>query len=72
MGLASGIKAFYPGPNDNCVIMQSGEVKCWGWNVDGELGLGTTNSVNTPQTVAAVGTGVTHIALGDVRRARIL
>jgi hypothetical protein len=71
VGLTSGIKAFYPGPNSNCVVMQSGEAKCWGGNGNGQLGLGHTSTVNTPTTVTAVGSGVSFIALSDVRTARI-
>ena len=71
VGLTSGIKAFYAGPNDSCVVMQSGEVKCWGSNSDGQLGLGHNSKVNTPTTVAAVGSGVSFIAVGLVRTARI-
>jgi len=72
VGLTSGIKvrssvaAFYPGRAGGCVIMQSDEVKCWGFNENGNLGLGHRNKVYMPETVAAVGTGVTFIAVGSV------
>jgi alpha-tubulin suppressor-like RCC1 family protein len=51
--------------------MQSGEVKCWGNNANGQLGLGHANQVLTPTTVAAVGSGVSHIALGEVNRSHL-
>jgi alpha-tubulin suppressor-like RCC1 family protein len=41
------------GVNHTCVLLGSGAVRCWGANVDGELGDGT--GTNSPAPVTAVG-----------------
>ncbi|MGM0557116.1 MAG: protein kinase domain-containing protein [Myxococcota bacterium] len=48
------------GSYHTCAILQSGKVRCWGFNTDGQLGLGHTNHVGddeTPMSVSAMGWG---------------
>jgi alpha-tubulin suppressor-like RCC1 family protein len=46
-----------------CALMAAGTVKCWGWNVDGQLGNGTTISANKPMDVKAIA-GATAVSAG--------
>lgn len=42
----------------SCALLDSGEVRCWGWNLAGELGNGTTSASPRPVVVQnAAGTG---------------
>ncbi len=43
-GLASGVSAVDTGHGDSCALMATGEIKCWGYNAHGELGIGTTDN----------------------------
>ena len=40
------------GENHNCVILDDGSVKCWGWNTNGQLGVGSYTTQNSPQSVS--------------------
>jgi alpha-tubulin suppressor-like RCC1 family protein len=62
-GLATGIQAVSVGYGSTCALTTGGEVKCWGHNVDGELGDGTYSDRTTPVLVAGL-SGVTAIAAG--------
>jgi alpha-tubulin suppressor-like RCC1 family protein len=34
-----------------CALLSDGEVKCWGWNAEGQLGLGDTQTRGADETV---------------------
>jgi alpha-tubulin suppressor-like RCC1 family protein len=51
MGLTSGVKLIATGSNHTCVLMTAGGVKCWGNNMDGELGDGTRSDSHVPVDV---------------------
>ncbi|MCV9964205.1 putative Ig domain-containing protein [Pararhizobium sp. BT-229] len=55
-GLTTGIAEITSGYNHQCVRMNSGEVRCWGSNGNGQLGNGGTTYSNTP----VVATGVSN------------
>jgi len=57
-------KAIAAGDQHTCALMVSGGVRCWGDNLYGQLGDGTTTDRKTPQT-SDVLTGVQAIAAGD-------
>lgn len=40
---------------DTCALLNSGTVKCWGYNGFGELGIGNRSNNSLPQTVPGVG-----------------
>ena len=46
------------GMSHTCVILDNGNLKCWGYNYRGQLGIGSTTSQLTPQPVN-LGTGRT-------------
>jgi alpha-tubulin suppressor-like RCC1 family protein len=43
MGLGGGVAELAAGRHHACVVMQSGGLKCWGDNFDGDIGLGFQN-----------------------------
>lgn len=47
-----------------CLATQSGNAKCWGDNLDGQLGNGTNTSRSSPVDVAGIGGEVVSISAG--------
>ena len=50
-GLASGVISAAAGENHTCAVLTGGAVKCWGLNLDGQLGLGHNDHRYTPGSV---------------------
>jgi alpha-tubulin suppressor-like RCC1 family protein len=73
-GLTSGVLAVSAGGpesaggfdayNSACAITASGGVVCWGSNLEGKLGNGTTTTSPVPVPVSNLGAGVTAISVG--------
>jgi alpha-tubulin suppressor-like RCC1 family protein len=64
VGLASGVVKVEAGALHTCAVLVSGGVKCWGENVDGQLGDGTTNSSSVPVNVYGLTSGITDVGTG--------
>lgn len=65
-GLGNGVLAIHAGGYHTCAVLADESVRCWGWNANGQLGDGTTQSTNTglPTTPSNLGAGVTELSLG--------
>src|SRR5207248_2372873 len=59
----SGVTAIAAGGAFSLALKSNGSVWAWGWNVEGELGIGSTGNSATPVQVGNLA-GVTAIAAG--------
>jgi len=64
-GLTSGATSVSVGINFACAVTAGGGVMCWGDNLFGELGNGTTTSSQVPVQVSGLTSGATSVSVGE-------
>ena len=64
MANAAGATAIVAGHRHTCAVTNGGAIQCWGWNVYGGLGDGTTTDRLAPVQVIGLTSGVTASAAG--------
>ncbi|GIX35138.1 MAG: chromosome condensation regulator RCC1 [Lysobacteraceae bacterium] len=63
-GLPSAVAQLDGGNHHTCVIAQGGTLRCWGLNLHGQIGDGTTQRAYTPTRPAGLGDDIVAVATG--------
>jgi alpha-tubulin suppressor-like RCC1 family protein len=71
-GLTSGIAFLAGGYGHTCAVTVNGGVKCWGYNYDGQLGIGTSDTHKTPVDVIGLSNGVIALTSGEAHNCVLL
>ncbi len=66
------IASIVTGDSHTCALTETGGVKCWGNNANGQLGIGSTVQQSLPTDVPGLTSGVTLIAAGDNHTCAVL
>lgn len=64
-GLTSGVISLSVSGATSCAVLSTGEAKCWGSNLNGQLGDGTVISKAAPVTVSGLTSGTASVAVGE-------
>lgn len=64
-GLTNGVIAIGAGGSHGCAVLDSGGVKCWGFNDHGQVGDGSIANRLTPRDVAGLTSGIVSVEPGE-------
>ena len=64
VGLGSGVSSIKTGDSHSCAIMNTGELRCWGWCDSGRLGNGGTSNSTTPVSVIGFSNNTAQVSVG--------
>lgn len=65
-GLTTGVSQISAsGQAHTCAVLNTGALKCWGYNNYGQVGDGTTTNRLTPVDVSGLTTGVSSVSAGE-------
>jgi alpha-tubulin suppressor-like RCC1 family protein len=65
LGLTSGVTAITTGMEFSCALLNTGAVKCWGYNGYGQIGDDTNTNRNVPTQVSGIESGAVAIVGGN-------
>ena len=72
VGLNGAAVAITAGGDYTCALLSSGDVKCWGWNREGQLGNNSGLYSMRPTNVDGLQSGVTAISAGSLHACAVL
>jgi alpha-tubulin suppressor-like RCC1 family protein len=49
------VTQIFSGADHNCILFESGNIKCWGFNAFGQLGYGNTNNIGDNELPSSIG-----------------
>jgi len=72
VGLSSGVIGLAAGGGHTCALTSAGTLKCWGRNLDGELGDSSNTNRNSPVNVNGLAGNVTSVSKGEYHTCAVL